>query len=83
MPNTSLRAKSSDAPAAQQLARAPAARRAADARGRVGNPSVITHLLHIEVAHVIKVLGQPEEQKEPGRIAHEFREHQRLHAAQA
>ena len=49
--------------AAQKTAGEIAAQKAADSRGRVRNPCVVADLLDIEVARVVEIFGQPEEQE--------------------
>src|SRR5204863_9499050 len=71
------------ASAPEQTAGAPASEKAADARCGVRNPRIITDVLDIEAASIIEVFREPEKHEIPGRVAHEFRDHEALDASQA
>src|SRR6185436_14683807 len=43
-----------------------------DARCRVRDPGIVADLLHVEAAHVVEVLRQPEQVEVPGRVAQEL-----------
>src|ERR1019366_6542988 len=61
----------------------PAAEQAAHAGRRVRNPGEIADLFGVEVAHVVQVLGQPEEVEIPGCVAQELGAHQAPHLREA
>ncbi len=69
--------------ALQKRARQPSSQKAPDSGCRIRNPRVVADMLHVEAAHVVEILRQPEEVEVPGRIAHELGEDQHLHLAHA
>ena len=56
----------------QKAARERATKKAADARGGIRNPGIVTYLLNIEMASVIEIFWQPEEEEVPSGIAHKL-----------
>src|ERR1700676_2544852 len=64
--------------AAQENAGEISAKKASDARSCVWDPCMVADLFDIELARIIQVLGKPEKQEVPCRIAHELGEDQHL-----